>query len=52
MKMKPTQSDVKAYFLVRDKDGNPLVDDIKTIPPQVWDSLSETDKQFLLDKEK
>ena len=50
MKMQPTQSDVKAYFMVLDQNGMPLVDDITTIPTQVWEGLTEEQQQFLLDK--
>lgn len=39
---------IKAYGLVRDKNGRPKVDDVTAIPPEVWETLSEEDKRYLL----
>ena len=37
-----------AFALVRDKNGNPKADDISLIPKQVWDALSESDRDHLV----
>ena len=37
-----------AYALIRDKHGRPKIDDISKLPKQVWDALSQEDKDHLL----
>lgn len=37
-----------AYGLVRDAQGKPCVDDLKTMPFEVWDKLTEEDKAYLI----
>jgi hypothetical protein len=34
----------KAYGLVRDADGNPVIDDPDTLPPEIQDML--TDEEY------
>lgn len=34
----------KAYGLVRDKDGRPVIDNIHGIPKGFWDLLTEAEK--------
>lgn len=31
---------IKAYALVRDKDGNPKFDNVRNIPASIWNSLT------------
>ena len=38
---------IKGYMLVRDKFGKPKVDDVSTLPPQIIDTLSQEDKDYL-----
>ena len=38
---------VKAYGLVRDKDGNPKIDKIQDIPPAIWALLTEEERQAI-----
>ena len=42
------QGKIMAYVLVRDKKGRPKVDDPASVPQEVWDKLSESDKQWIL----
>jgi hypothetical protein len=35
----------KAFALIRDKDGKPKIDDKNNIPEQIWNMLTETEKQ-------
>lgn len=38
---------IKAFAIVRDKDGNPKVDNPDTLPKEIIDALSEKDKAYL-----
>lgn len=40
----------KLYGLVRDKDGNPKIDDVMNIPKPVLDMLSKKDIEHLEQK--
>lgn len=42
--MKPSIGKVKAYALVRDKDGKPKIDDIHGVPESIWELLTEDEK--------
>jgi len=37
----------EGYFLVRDKDGNPKVDDLATLPEQIKQVLTPSDWAYL-----
>ena len=43
--VKAASSGWKAYGLVRDKDGTPVIDDPETLPQQIKDML--TDEEYL-----
>ena len=47
MKIGASQGKVKAYALVLDKDGNPKVDDPFSIPLEIYNSLSESQKAYI-----
>lgn len=38
---------VTLFALVRDRDGNPKVDDPKALPPEIISALSESDRAYL-----
>jgi len=38
-----------SYGLVRDAQGRPCVDDLKTMPLEVWEKLTEEDKAYLIE---
>lgn len=37
----------KGFALVRDKDGNPKVDDPDNLPPEIYNALTDKDKEYL-----
>jgi hypothetical protein len=37
-----------AYGLVRSKEGKPRVDNLNEMPKQIWDKLSDEDREYLL----
>jgi len=47
LSVKAGEAVMKGYALVRDKNGNPKVDHPENIPTEVWDQLSEKDKEFI-----
>ena len=42
--MKSNTGKVKAYGLVRDKDGKPKIDDIHNIHPIIWTMLTQAEQ--------
>ena len=44
---KARSAKIKAFGLVRDKDGRPLVDDPKSLPREIIDQLSDEDLIYL-----
>ena len=46
--MQTLRGKIKAYALVRDKDGKPKIDNIKGIPSQIWEMLTEQEKHEVL----
>jgi hypothetical protein len=46
--MKATTGRVKAHALVKDKDGKPKIDNIKGIPPQIWEMLTEQEQKEVI----
>ena len=42
--MNSSNGKVKAFALVRDKSGKPKIDNIKGIPNQIWDLLTDDEK--------
>jgi hypothetical protein len=45
--MKINKSKCKGYVLIRDKNGNPKIDDIYNIPKKMWELLTtEEQKQI------
>ncbi|CAH9012323.1 hypothetical protein VP501E541_P0032 [Vibrio phage 501E54-1] len=47
MQLAPTKSDVKAYFLVLDAEGMPLVDDPASLPAEVYNNLNDAQKEHI-----
>lgn len=43
-----TKAKIKAFALVRNKDGKPRIDDIKNIPLGIWELLTDKEKQEVL----
>ncbi len=39
------KSKIKAFGLVRDKNGKPKIDDINNIPTQIWDMLTNKEPE-------
>lgn len=48
-RMAAPKGDVKGFFIVRDKDGNPKFSSAKTALV-FWDMLTDTDKAYLREK--
>lgn len=46
--MKTTSGKVKAYALVRDKNGKPKINNIYGIPQPLWELLTNNEKQEVL----
>ena len=40
---------VKAFALVRDKNGKPRIDDIHDIPGAIWEMLTKVEQQEIRD---
>lgn len=47
MKIGAKAGKIKAYALVLDKDGNPKVDDPHSLPPEIYNSLTESEKAYI-----
>lgn len=45
--MKAGPAGIRAYGLVR-RNGLPCVDDLSLMPLQIWESLADTDRDYLL----
>jgi len=39
--------EIKGFGIVRDADGHPKVDDLTTLPREIWDAFTEEDKAWL-----
>ena len=38
---------MKGYALIRDKNGRPKIDDINHIPKEIWEILTDEDKEYI-----
>ncbi len=45
MNQKANPVKIKGYILVRDKDGKPLIDSPETLPQQLFNLLTEQEKE-------
>ena len=39
---------IKAFILIRDKYGRPKIDDVENCPAEIWDALTDEEKEELL----
>lgn len=46
--MKAGPAGIRAYGLVRGRDGRLRVDDLSLMPLQTWESLTDADREYLL----
>jgi len=37
---------IKAYVMIIDKNGNPVIDDPSTVPPEAWAKLTPEQKKY------